>query len=139
MRALLMPVGDDWYAIGAERVREVTPHPRPTRLPGVPAGVLGVISVRGEIVPVFDTAALLGLDVAAPATFAVIVRTPDGPAALTATAIPEMVSLDNDLGPSDLAGSSARYRFGSRLVVMLDIDTMLAIARGEPVQAGGAR
>jgi chemotaxis signal transduction protein len=138
MRALLMPLGDEWYAVEPERVKEVTAEPRPTRLPGAQPGVLGVINLRGEIVPLVDTAALLGLEIAAPASFAVVVRTAEGPAALTATDMPEVVTLDDELGRSDLPGSSSRYRFGSRLVVVLDVDEIVAIARGAS-GVGGTR
>ena len=133
-----MPLGDEWYAVGAERVKEVVAEPRPTRLPGAQPGVLGVINLRGEIVPLVDTAALLGLDVLAPTSFAVVVHTADGPAALTATDMPEVVTLDDELGRSDLPGSSKRYRFGSRLVVVLDVDEIVAIARGA-AGVGGSR
>ena len=138
MRALLMPLGDEWYAVGAERVKEVTAEPRPTRLPGSGPGLLGVINLRGEIVPLVDTAVLLGLDVPASASFAVVVHTADGPFAMTATGMPEVVTLDDELGRSDLPGSSSRYRFGSRLVAVLDVDEIVAIARGASA-AGGSR
>jgi purine-binding chemotaxis protein CheW len=100
--------------------------------------VLGVINLRGEIVPVMDTAALLGLDVTAPLSFAAVVHTADGPAALTATGMPEVVTLDDELGRSDLPGSTSRYRFGSRLVVVLDVDEIVTVARGASA-AGGTR
>jgi purine-binding chemotaxis protein CheW len=138
MRALLMPLGDEWYAVGAERVKEVTAEPRPTRLPGTQPGVLGVINLRGEIVPLADTAALLGLGVDAPTAFAVVVHSSDGPVALTATGMPEVVTLDEELGRADLPGSASRYRFGSRLVVALDVDELVSIARGVSA-AGGPR
>jgi purine-binding chemotaxis protein CheW len=138
MRALLMPLGDEWYAVDAERVKEVTAEPRPTRLPGAQPGVLGVINLRGEIVPLMDTAALLGLEVPADLSFAVVVHTADGPAALTATGMPEVVTLDDELGRSDLPGSTNRYRFGSRLVVVLDVDEIVTVARGASA-AGGTR
>ena len=133
-----MPLGDEWYAVEAERVKEVTTEPRPTRLPGAQPGVLGVINLRGEIVPLMDTAALLGLDVPAGLSFAVVVHTADGPVALTATGMPEVVTLDDELGRSDLPGSTSRYRFGSRLVVVLDVDEIVTVARGASA-AGGTR
>jgi purine-binding chemotaxis protein CheW len=138
MRALLMPLGDEWYAVEAERVKEVTAEPRPTRLPGSGPGLLGVINLRGEIVPLVDTATLLGVEAAGTTAFAVVVHSPDGPFALTATAMPEVVTLDEALGSSELPGSANRYRFGSRLVVVLDVDGILAIVRGASA-AGGSR
>ncbi len=137
MRALLMPLGDEWYAVGAERVKEVTAEPRPTRLPGVQPEVLGVINLRGEIVPLIDTGTILAVEVDAPTAFAVVVHSADGPVALTATGLPEVVTLDEELGRSELQGSANRYRFGSRLVVALDVDEIVSIVRG--ASAGGGR
>ena len=139
MRALLIPIGDDWYAVATDRVRAATTSPRLTRVPGAPTGVLGVINVRGEVVPLFDTAALLGLAIAPDSSFAVVVHTPHGPAALTATGMPEVVSLEDELGPSELPGAVARYRLGTRLVVLLDTNALLAIAHGDVVPSGDVR
>jgi purine-binding chemotaxis protein CheW len=137
MRALLMPLGDEWYALEAERVKEVVAEPRPTRLPGVQSAVLGVVNLRGEIVPLIDTAAILALEVDAPTAFSVVVHSMDGLVALTATGMPEVVTLDEELGRSELQGSGNRYRFGSRLVVALDVDEIVSIVRG--ASAGGSR
>jgi purine-binding chemotaxis protein CheW len=131
MRALLMPLGDDWYAVETDCVREATTDLRPTRIPGAPSEVLGVINIRGEVIPLFDTAALLGLGIEATTDFAVVVQSPSGPAALTATGMPEVVTLEDELGPSDLQGGLARYRLDTRLVVTLDPDALLATARGD--------
>ena len=138
MRALLIPLGDEWYAVEAERVKVVIAEPRPTRLPGSSPGVLGVINLRGEIVPLVDTATLLGVEVAGTAAFAVVVHSPDGPFALTATTMPEVVTLDDAVGNSALPGSTSRYRFGSRLVVVLDIHGILSIIRSASA-AGSSR
>jgi purine-binding chemotaxis protein CheW len=52
--------GED-YAVNLLRVREIIPFEEVTRLPGAPAAVRGVASLRGEAVPVVDWAAALGL------------------------------------------------------------------------------
>ena len=61
VRALLMPVGPDWYAIATESVREVVARPMLTAVPTGPDALVGLFNLRGEIVPLFDTAALLGI------------------------------------------------------------------------------
>ena len=61
MRALLLPVGNDLYAVDMAVAREVVASPEIQPLPTAPATVVGVFNLRGEIVPVFDTAMLLGL------------------------------------------------------------------------------
>jgi len=135
-----MPVGDDRYAITADRVREVVTDPRSTVVPGMPASVIGLVNVRGEVVPLLDTGAILGLEVVGSAAFAVVVHSSEGPAALTVTELPDVIALDDLLGPSDMVGSADRYRYDSRLVVLLDVDVLLAIARGESptVAVGGS-
>ena len=71
----MLPVGDDRYALAAEHVREVAAAPRTTDLPGMPAWALGLVNLRGEVVPLLDTAALLGLGPLPSAAFAVVVHT----------------------------------------------------------------
>src|SRR4051794_7476816 len=91
MRALLIPLGSDLYAVDMRAVREVVAAPRATQLPGGPANVLGVFNLRGEIVPLFDTALLLGLPSASRGAFAVVIDSALGPAGLVATDAPESV------------------------------------------------
>jgi len=73
---LLVPVGADWYALDMASVREVVAFPLLTRVPTAPAALLGLFNLRGEIVPLFDTAALLDAGrMAGVASFAVVVLT----------------------------------------------------------------
>jgi purine-binding chemotaxis protein CheW len=58
-RTLLFRVGDTIYGCDLEAVREIVPFRRPTRLPGAPKYVLGLINLRGTIVMVFDLAVRL--------------------------------------------------------------------------------
>ena len=46
MRALLLPVGADRYALDLTRIYEVVRAPALTALPGAPPGVLGVMNLR---------------------------------------------------------------------------------------------
>ena len=125
MRALLLPVGGDAYAVGMQAAREVVEAPEVTPLPTAPASVVGVINLRGEIVPVFDTARLLGLAASTPA-YAVVVETSLGPAGLTMTGMGESVDLGEPVGVADTPGAMATYAVGDRLVVLLDVETLLA-------------
>lgn len=60
-RLLLFRLGDEMYAVSVEDVREIMSGFVITRIPCVPAHVLGVINVRGEIVSVIDLAAVLNV------------------------------------------------------------------------------
>ena len=127
MRALLVPVGDDAYAVAMDAAREVVLAPEITPLPTAPSTVVGLINLRGEIVPVFDTARLVGLASSA-MLYAVVVETSLGPAGLTMTGTGEAVELGEPVSGAENAGTVATYAVGDRLVVLLDLETLLAPA-----------
>lgn len=56
LRVLLFALGDQVYGCDIATVREIIPQRRPTRLPGAPAFVCGLINLRGTIVTVIDLA-----------------------------------------------------------------------------------
>jgi purine-binding chemotaxis protein CheW len=54
MQLLLFRLGDEWYAVPLVHVREVHGECQASPLPCVPDFVLGVVSLRGEIISVSD-------------------------------------------------------------------------------------
>jgi purine-binding chemotaxis protein CheW len=54
VRLLLFRVGEVVFAAEAERVREILPRLAPTRIPGAPAVVAGLVNVRGTLVTVVE-------------------------------------------------------------------------------------
>lgn len=135
MRALLVPVGLDLYAVPMDRVREVVRAPPLTRLPTAPALVLGLFNLRGEIVPLMDTPALMGLTRIPAWSFVAVVRSRIGSAGLAATALPEPVSLGEAVGASASPATAGTHAVGQRLAVLLDIEALLggASLRGHDV------
>jgi purine-binding chemotaxis protein CheW len=123
--AVIFPIGSDQYAIATSAVREVVSDPRATRLPTGPAVLLGAFNLRGEVVPIFDTATLLGIGNATGNPVAVVVNTTAGPAALVVSGLPRFVVLDSLVGPSELPGTVGVYTVDGGLVVMLDVEAML--------------
>src|SRR5690349_8557475 len=91
MAALLLPVGVNLYALGMRFVREVVRAPQVTRIPLAPAMVHGLFNLRGEIVPLLDTAGVTGLGRLPDWSYAAVVETAHGPAGLAASALPEPV------------------------------------------------
>ena len=130
MRALLLPVGNDLYAVDMLVAREVVAAPEIQPLPTSPGTVVGVFNLRGEIVPVFDTSMLLGLgrgDGSVP--FVCVVHTPLGPAALVMSAIGMAAELDEPVGATETPGTVATYAVDDALVVLIDLDALLTPAR----------
>jgi purine-binding chemotaxis protein CheW len=129
MHTVLLPVGADLFAVPIESVREVLAAPAVTRLVTAPGLVLGLINLRGEIVPLLDTAALLGLGTVGNVSFAAVMHTPHGPAALAVTAFPQRAELGQPVGPSELPGTLGSYRLDDRVAVLLDPAELLAPER----------
>ncbi len=61
LKLLVLLLDDEWYAVEVTCVREVLHGAEITRVPCTPSYVLGIISVRGEIVSVCDVKEALGL------------------------------------------------------------------------------
>jgi purine-binding chemotaxis protein CheW len=123
--AVVFPIGEDRYAVPTWTVREVVSDPRPTPLPTAPAALLGAFNLRGEVIPMFDTAALLGIGKLSDTPIAVVVNTSAGPAALVATGLPKFVVLEAETGASELRGTLGVYVLEDGMAVMLDIEAML--------------
>ncbi|KFF59341.1 hypothetical protein JF66_12010 [Cryobacterium sp. MLB-32] len=129
LHVVLAPVGVDVYAVPVDRVRQVVAAPMLTPLVTGPSTVLGLFSLRGQIVPLLDTSALLGLGAAEPCAFVLVLQSPEGLVGLTSTALPERASLGECVGPSVLSGTDGSYIVGGQVVVLLDLDTLLAGGR----------
>jgi chemotaxis signal transduction protein len=132
VQALLLPVGGDLYALPVEWVREVVAAPTVTRLVTAAPVVLGLFNLRGQIVPLLDTAALLGIGKVESTAFAVVVNCPQGPAGLATTGFPQRGVLDASIGPSELPGTAGLYQLAHRVAVLLDPAALLT-----PERVGG--
>ena len=129
MHALVFSVGADLYAIATSSAREVVAAPAITSLPTAPPTIVGLFNLRGEIVPVFDTAGLLGLGQGPPdASYVVVVETPLGPAGLAASALGDAVPLGDPVGETDAPGTAGAFDVGRRVVVLLDLAVLLSPA-----------
>ena len=91
-RAILMPVGRDWFALPPVALQEVVADPVVTEVPAAPPTVRGLFNVRGQILPLLDTGALLGLGSPTDHPFAVVVHSAHGPAGLAVTGLPSRPS-----------------------------------------------
>ena len=73
---LIFSLGPERYGMALKDLAEVAPFRAVAPLPQAPAGLLGVMNLRGVVLSVMDLAALLGLPVAAdrPAGFVLVTR-----------------------------------------------------------------
>ena len=128
---LLLHIGEDAYAIPMETAREVLVGQTLTPLPAAPSSVLGLCNVRGEILPVFDTAALLGTGPMDALTAIAIVETSLGLAGLAASDTGEAIELGEPAGPTEGPGTAGAFAIGADVgvAVLIDVEALLAPAR----------
>jgi purine-binding chemotaxis protein CheW len=134
-------LGQETYGVAIERVREVMRAPPVTEVPHAPPGVLGVITVRGEVVAVFDPRGRLGLPSAEGAGRVVIVDGAGGPCGLLVDAVASVIRLPRgslEPCPQGIGGAAADCLVGigrerEALFTVLDVDVLLkpAIRAGE--------
>jgi chemotaxis signal transduction protein len=128
VRAILLPLPDGEVALPVEVVREVAAAPPVTALPGAPRAVLGVLNLRGEVLPVLDTTAALGGEPGGSAAYAVVASGGTDLIALTASGMPAIVDLGEPKQPSETPGTAGSHLFQGRLVTIIDLPELLTHA-----------
>jgi purine-binding chemotaxis protein CheW len=124
-RVLVIAANDAYFAVPMALVHQVLRHPLVTRIPLSPAGLLGVVNVRGEIVPLLDTAVLTGTGSLSEPPFAVLVSGDDDMVALAAQELPIAADFDEPVGPGTQPGEVGVYSDGGRLVVLIDVEELV--------------
>ena len=151
MEILLFSLGtSEMFGINVFKVREVTRTPMITRTPNMPAGVEGLISLRGNVIPVVSLGSVLNLGGSSAEQSGTMmvteynkrtlgflvhevdriirvewdkVRAPEGLVSTTQSFITAITELPPDSG----AGQAGR------LVTILDVEQIMAATFGEPL------
>ena len=131
---LLFTLGDESYAFPLERVREVVKPGPITPVPSIPEHILGVMNLRGEILPVLDPKRLLGVGVGTPTPQGriIVVKAPGMSVGLLADGVEDAIEVKGSMESpiANLPERQARYIQGQvnhegLLVGVLDVDTLL--------------
>jgi purine-binding chemotaxis protein CheW len=125
MRVLVVAVNDGFFAVPMATVHQVLRHPKVTRIPLAPAGLLGVVNVRGEIVAFLDTGVLTGSGSLVEPPFAVLVSSDSEMVALAVEDLPIAADFEEPVGPATQPGELGVYSNGGRLVVLIDIEELV--------------
>lgn len=135
---LLFRIADEWYAVDSGDVREIFQDYVVTPVPCVPAFILGVVNVRGEILSVTDPARMMhigsvGGDARAAVLPAVVIANDQVATALVVDEIGDIVEVaDTVIEPpvSIIDREQAEFVVGSafvsnRMVGLLNVERML--------------
>jgi purine-binding chemotaxis protein CheW len=135
-------IGEEGYAIDIMAVREIKGWTETTPLPNQPGYILGVMNLRGIIVPVYDLRCRfgMGLTEASRSHAIIIVAAQDRMAGLLVDAVSDILTIDSNLicpVPEVECGASADFLSGiipvnDTMVVILALDELLARGQGAP-------
>lgn len=137
---LTLTLADETYGVDILRVQEIKGWTPTTHVPNSPDYMLGVLNLRGEIIPVVDLRVRFGMvDVAYAPTTVVIVLRVVGRRERTMGIVVDGVSdvlhvLDADIRPTPDFGTAVSTEYiaglataGERMIMLLDIDRLLAL------------
>jgi len=131
-------VADEEYAIDIVEIQEIIKVPLITELPRAHATVLGIISLRGTIVPVLDLRKVLRLEeraVGRPARI-LVVRAGDEPVGLLVDRVTSVVRFEADKiepTPRTMRRQTTDElvrgvgRVGTRLIIVLDVNSVVNV------------
>jgi purine-binding chemotaxis protein CheW len=136
-RLLVFALDGAPYALPVERVREIVRQRPITPVPRLPAEVLGVISLRGQIMQVIDPRRRLALPAANPGVRSRIVVAHDGEgrvAGILVDAVEEVVTVVEEGVCEARAGQGSAvegiYRHQGRFVSIVDLDRVMDVDAG---------
>jgi purine-binding chemotaxis protein CheW len=124
---LSLRVGQQWYGIDVSHIKQVLHFMELTELPGTPPDILGLLTLRDQVMPVIDLRqrfgladALLKLD-----TPIIAIDTDEGPLALIADDVDEVEAVDHAQISAQARTASpyvtGAFRTARGLLLLLDI------------------
>ena len=129
----IFKIGDEIFGIGIDRVVEILKIQKIFTIPGLPEFLSGVISVRGNIVPVMDLRRRFGIKPSGNKERIIIVRYGQEKISFLVDDIKEILSLSAEeirTPPSIFKGFKTEYLTGlgkhdERIIILLNIDNLL--------------
>ena len=132
-------MNDEEYGIDILRVQGIQGWDTVTEIPNTPDYILGVINLRGAVVPIIDLRSRLGIESIefGPTTVVIIVRIGDEKAGrtvgLVVDAVSEVYSIqESDLAPAPDFGRSANTDYvralatvDNKMVILMDIEQLM--------------
>lgn len=138
-QVLTFTLGDETYGVDILRVQEIRGYSRVTRIPQAPAHVLGVLNLRGSIVPIVDMRMRFKLERAEYTPLTVIIVLSVESAAgrrdfgVVVDGVSDVIDVaGGDVKPTPEMGAQVSTEFikglaavSGRMVMLLDIDRLI--------------
>ena len=143
MQLVVFELGDESFGVDISRVQDINRMQEITEIPHAPESVVGVINLRGRVIPVIDLRKRFGLPDAVHTkdTRIVVVHLEGNLIGVIVDAVSQVLRIPADIvePPSPvLAGVDSRYLRGiakldDKLVILLDLDYVLSRREQEAI------
>jgi len=138
-KVLTFLLANEEYAIDILAIEEITRPLTITYVPRVPPYIMGVVSLRGRVIPILDLHARLGLSAFSPGkkNRFIIFQVEQSGVGIIADRINDVVTLSKHQlqpAPAKIKASGSGFiknigRVGERMLIILDIEKVLQIHR----------
>jgi purine-binding chemotaxis protein CheW len=132
---LTFKLGEEEYAIDILKVQEIRGFEKPTRIANAPHYVLGVVNLRGVIVPIIDLRLKCGFPESeyTETTVVIILNVGERVAGVVVDSVSDVLELTRDQiseAPDMSAGVDSSYIVGlgtieARMLILIDIEKMI--------------
>lgn len=133
------------YCVWIRSIKEIIRPPEVTPIPRSPSDILGLISLRGTIVPILNIRRRLGLagGSVGPKSRIVVVVLDAGPVGMVVDHVTEVISMDPNalepppptMGEREASLVTATVRVRDRIIGVLHLERLLAIDAEAPLRA----
>lgn len=133
------------YCVWIRSIKEIIRPPEVTPIPRSPADILGLISLRGTIVPIFNIRRRLGLPTVetGPKARIVVVVLDAGPVGMVVDHVTEVISVDPaaleppppTMGEREVSLVTATVRLRDRVIGVLHLERLVTIEIDRPLRA----
>ncbi|MET0359414.1 MAG: chemotaxis protein CheW [Pararhizobium sp.] len=134
-------IGDQEFCVDIMSVREIRGWTPATSMPHTPGYMLGVINLRGAVLPIIDLAARLGMNPAEPTVRHVIIVAQSGQriVGLLVEAVSDILSVTNDnIQPTPDVSSDFERTFArgvlaieKRMICLIELDAVFPHTESE--------
>jgi len=132
---LTFTVAGEEYAVDILKVQEIKGYVPTTRVPNAPPEVIGVLNLRGTIVPIVDIRTKFNLELVeyTPFTVIIVVGVQKRVMGIIVDAVSDVMNIpESEIQPAPDFGNQAvassikgMGKAGDKLIILLDIDSLL--------------
>jgi len=132
-------LGEEEYGVDIQKVQEIRSFENPTRIPGAPSFVKGVVNLRGAIVPIVDLRLRLECEKVeyTPFTVVIVLAVLQRVVGVVVDSVSDVLDLQADAikPPPELGSSSSDFvaaiaSVGDRMLMLVDMDQLLGETLG---------